>query len=135
MVQISTSSGNTPLVVFRPHSEFSRLTPRQCWCSLGSPARLNNKNNDIINGYCGMSDRGRPGAMVPCVCVHRKPTPFPFSAAKGGDSMPFLNVFLNVNSSHTLTEGPWLPFVDHFAGQFVLNLLLSPGISNHLHPI
>ncbi len=44
---ILMSSGNTPLVVLRPHSESSRLTPSRCWCSLGPPprtlgARLNN---------------------------------------------------------------------------------------------
>ncbi len=45
----SMSSGNTLLVVLRPHSEFSRPTPRRCWRSLGPPSRaldahLNNNN-------------------------------------------------------------------------------------------
>ncbi len=51
MPQTSMASGNTPLVVLRPHSESSRPTPRRCWRSLGPlsravGARLNNNNNN-----------------------------------------------------------------------------------------
>ncbi len=46
------SSGNTPLVVIRPHAESSQPTPRRYWRSLGPPSRALGARLNANTNHC-----------------------------------------------------------------------------------